>query len=436
MSSKVVWVLVIFGDFLPAINNTNITVGETERAMSFASMRKRGRNPNQQQMKETPKVSVYEQWREERIKENLERMQKLGIFDLSLKLKSPPPTSSGKANRNRDTPSSNRFPPSRPTRRSSRLQNATPISYTEEVHLANKDQCLESKGELLREGFKPEVYTEEQEKLLGSTDMSWTPFVDGCGKDGKRIYDQIKGKTCHQCRQKTLGHRTNCSNCNMVQGQFCGDCLYMRYGENVIEAKQNPNWICPVCRGICNCSLCRQAKGWPATGVLYKKISNMGFKSVAHYLIQTKRSNTSSDVENISSFKKLVSAKRSLPFSETEAMTQGNADSPEAENKTNDDFKKGVKEEGLQVSDKKYGGGGGDTNGLVIESSDDNHQLSSVEDTEKEDEFEGKKEEEEIMQHSHISAVSKTSTEMVLDSIAGRLRQRRGHVKKVGEIGY
>jgi hypothetical protein len=30
-------------------------------------------------------------------------------------------------------------------------------------------------------------------------------------------------------RQKTLGYRTRCSECNMVQGQFCGDCLYMRY---------------------------------------------------------------------------------------------------------------------------------------------------------------------------------------------------------------
>ena len=30
-------------------------------------------------------------------------------------------------------------------------------------------------------------------------------------------------------RQKTLGHCTHCSECNKVQGQFCGDCLYMRY---------------------------------------------------------------------------------------------------------------------------------------------------------------------------------------------------------------
>lgn len=91
-----------------------------------------------------------------------------------------------------------------------------------------------------------------------------------------------------------------------------------RYGEHVLEANQNPDWICPVCRGICNCSLCRQAKGWPPTGALYRKvislnhsqcdvhisrgtvgakfklstfqISQLGFKSVAHYLIQTQRS--------------------------------------------------------------------------------------------------------------------------------------------------
>nr|GMD58676.1 cell division cycle-associated protein 7-like [Ipomoea batatas] len=154
-------------------------------------------------------------------------------------------------------------------------------------------KSLKSEDDLLREaGSKPETYTEEHEKLLGSTKMNWTLFVDGYGKDGKRIYDPIKGKTCHQCRQKTLGHRTHCSKCNMVQGQFCGDCLYMRYGEHVLEANCNPDWICPVCRGICNCSLCRQAKGWAPTGPLYKKIKNLGYESVAHYLVQTHRANT------------------------------------------------------------------------------------------------------------------------------------------------
>ncbi|PRQ23282.1 putative Zinc-finger domain of monoamine-oxidase A repressor R1 [Rosa chinensis] len=74
-------------------------------------------------------------------------------------------------------------------------------------------------------------------------------------------------------RQKTLGQHTHCCKCDLVQGQFCGDCLYMRYGENVIEASKNPDWVCPVCRGICNCSLCSKEKGWEPTGNLYRKLN-------------------------------------------------------------------------------------------------------------------------------------------------------------------
>lgn len=144
----------------------------------------------------------------------------------------------------------------------------------------------------LREGSQPEIYTEEDENLLGDHKTTWTLNVDGCGKDGRRVYDPEMGETCHQCRQKTLGLHTHCSKCNLVQGQFCGDCLFMRYGENVIEVNQDPNWICPVCRGICNCSLCRHAKGWAPTGNLYRKVIRLGFKSVAHYLIQTRRAQT------------------------------------------------------------------------------------------------------------------------------------------------
>ncbi|KAL5557161.1 hypothetical protein UlMin_039397 [Ulmus minor] len=242
------------------------------------------------QTQKNEKISDYEQSREERIKQNFEKMQKLGIFDLSLKIKSNIHQNRPKKNRpsNKTPPTPLILRPSGPSRRSSRLQNVTPVSYMEEP--AGKKEKRWEAGDLLPEvGSKPEIYTEEHEKLLGYTEKSWTLFVDGYGNDGKRIYDQVRGKTCHQCRQKTLGHRTHCSECNKVQGQFCGDCLYMRYGEHVLEAKEDPNWKCPVCRGICNCSLCRQAKGWAPTGTLYKKISALGFKSVAHYLIQTCR---------------------------------------------------------------------------------------------------------------------------------------------------
>ncbi|KAK9670433.1 hypothetical protein RND81_13G201700 [Saponaria officinalis] len=256
-------------------------------------------------------VSRYEQTREQRIKENRERLQKLGIVDLSLQLKSISSTASRRNPRSqfdRKTPlKSLSLVPSEPSRRSSRLQSAPPISYIE----PKEDKSRRRRRDIVLEvGSKPEYYTEEHDKLLGNTEMPWTFFVDGYAADGRRIYDPVNGKTCHQCRQKTLGQRTRCSQCSLVQGQFCGDCLYMRYGEHVVEANQNPNWICPPCRGICNCSLCRQAKGWPPTGSLYRRISDLGYKSVAHYLVATKRAppevDTNPDTEQ--------STKLCLPF--------------------------------------------------------------------------------------------------------------------------
>ncbi|PWA94173.1 zinc-finger domain of monoamine-oxidase A repressor R1 [Artemisia annua] len=264
----------------------------------------------------------YEKCREERIKENLERMQKLGIHDLSLKLKSIKPNHNNnrkRRNYNQDNKTPKCVSPlmssSVPTRRSSRLQSTPAVSYAE-VPVPKKGK--DGRDISMAENSRPEVYTEEHEKMLGEAKTEWTLFVDGCGKDGKRIYDQVRGKTCHQCRQKTMGHRTHCIQCNMVQGQFCGDCLYMRYGENVLEAKQNPDWICPVCRGICNCSLCRQAKGWAATGAMYRKITSLGYKSVAHYLIQTRRADPNSEKNE----KTGTQTKRSLTFSSDEVKPE------------------------------------------------------------------------------------------------------------------
>ncbi|KAJ6740231.1 ZINC-FINGER DOMAIN OF MONOAMINE-OXIDASE A REPRESSOR R1 [Salix purpurea] len=127
-------------------------------------------NPNEinnNEHLESPKISVYEQTREERIKENLERMQKLGLMDLSLKLKActAPPKRTP-----RTSPSSTKHPtpflPRGPLRRSSRLQNSTPVSYSE-VALTKKDGLFEDENITQEVGSKPEIYTEEHEKLLG-----------------------------------------------------------------------------------------------------------------------------------------------------------------------------------------------------------------------------------------------------------------------------
>ncbi|XP_028052953.1 cell division cycle-associated protein 7-like [Camellia sinensis] len=315
-------------------------------------------------------VSGYEQSRDQRIKENLQRMQKLGILDLSRQLN--PPSKRPKKNPSQKKPS---LPSSDPPRRPSpssrikfrskngvcfkfdiglslrigdaherhcftfiffspfppskrifstlvglfRLMAVTRVTY-KEVSAPKKKHKSEESDEIeivMKEGSKPEIYTEEDEKLLGDCETAWILNVDGYGEDGERIYDPFFGKSCHQCRQKTIGHRTNCSKCKLGRGQFCGDCLYTRYGENILEANQNPNWICPVCRGICNCSRCRRAKGWEPTAAIYTKVSKRGFKSVAHYLIQTRRSQTKQEEPADGD---LVSADKS-PFADVEVKS-------------------------------------------------------------------------------------------------------------------
>ncbi len=56
-----------------------------------------------------------------------------------------------------------------------------------------------------------------------------------------------------------------------TQGVFCGDCLFMRYGENILEVQAASAWECPPCRGLCNCSFHRIRRGWAPTGTLYRR---------------------------------------------------------------------------------------------------------------------------------------------------------------------
>ncbi|KAH3799276.1 hypothetical protein DPMN_152882, partial [Dreissena polymorpha] len=99
-------------------------------------------------------------------------------------------------------------------------------------------------------------------------------------------YDSIYGTTCHQCRQKTDDMKTICRSeeCFGVRGQFCGPCLRNRYGEDAKEALKNPDWICPPCRKICNCSFCRKRNGKTCTGILIHLAKEYGFSNVNDYL--------------------------------------------------------------------------------------------------------------------------------------------------------
>lgn len=107
-----------------------------------------------------------------------------------------------------------------------------------------------------------------------------------CYNVREKVYNRASGSTCHQCRQKTIDTKTNCRNqeCVGVRGQFCGPCLRNRYGEDVRDALLQPDWLCPPCRGICNCSFCRARQGRCATGVLVYQAKHQGYDHVHAYL--------------------------------------------------------------------------------------------------------------------------------------------------------
>nr|XP_034991046.1 cell division cycle-associated protein 7 isoform X2 [Zootoca vivipara] len=112
-----------------------------------------------------------------------------------------------------------------------------------------------------------------------------------CETARDKVYNRATGSTCHQCRQKTIDTKTNCRNpeCMGVRGQFCGPCLRNRYGEEVRTALLDPEWHCPPCRGICNCSFCRQREGRCATGVLVYLAKYHGYDNVHAYLKSLKQ---------------------------------------------------------------------------------------------------------------------------------------------------
>jgi cell division cycle-associated protein 7 len=80
-----------------------------------------------------------------------------------------------------------------------RLKDVEPVTYCE-IEPKKEKRSEGGKTVLMEVGAKEEIYTEEHDKLLGTCNTLWTLFVDGYGKDGKRIYDQVRGQTCHQCR--------------------------------------------------------------------------------------------------------------------------------------------------------------------------------------------------------------------------------------------
>lgn len=53
------------------------------------------------------------------------------------------------------------------------------------------------------------------------------------------------------------------------------------------DGDRDHGWVCPPCRGLCNCSFHRARRGWAPTSSLYRYALAEGYASVAHYLVLT-----------------------------------------------------------------------------------------------------------------------------------------------------
>ncbi|XP_055013042.1 cell division cycle-associated 7-like protein isoform X2 [Boleophthalmus pectinirostris] len=146
---------------------------------------------------------------------------------------------------------------------------------------------VEVDEERATEGAKRRKSSKRSQYYVRSVDEITEEELDNIAYRSKdKIWDKENGSSCHQCRQKTLDTKSVCRSgfCSGVKGQFCGPCLKNRYGEDVRTALLDPTWSCPICRGMCNCSLCRKKEGRCATGILVQLARFNGHGSVHEYL--------------------------------------------------------------------------------------------------------------------------------------------------------
>ncbi|CAL8296401.1 unnamed protein product [Lota lota] len=145
----------------------------------------------------------------------------------------------------------------------------------------DEDGVKMAKKRRVSRGYKRAQYVVRSVDDITKEDLNNIAFR---AKD--KIWDKDHGSSCHQCRQKTLDTKTVCrsGSCVGVKGQFCGPCLKNRYGEDVREVLLDPTWSCPLCRGVCNCSLCRKREGRCATGILVGLARYNGHDNVHQYL--------------------------------------------------------------------------------------------------------------------------------------------------------
>ncbi|KAM4114633.1 hypothetical protein ACJW30_04G083400 [Castanea mollissima] len=148
-----------------------------------------------------------------------------------------------------------------------------------------------------------------------------------------RVYDSQNGKSCHQ-----------------DQGQWC------RYGEKAEEMAVLDDWMCPKCRGICNCSFCMKKRGYHPTGSLAHTAKAKGFSSVLE-MLRVEGSETLDSEKSLSQVSKASASSKKRKATNEESVMDLTRDCRKSNGTT------GKSDSNFQAKPPKMNGIGIETNG-------------------------------------------------------------------------
>ncbi|XP_059206002.1 cell division cycle-associated 7-like protein [Centropristis striata] len=264
-----------------------------------AQMRTRGRQRKQQQLDEDEDEGLSQSLRkrDKNIQENKAMLAKL-FADLSSVADLTPPTTPQKKKRSplKVTSQKRKYVPEVGSERRNPSRKARP---PENFAVEEKSEPVQRRGqrsidisrlvevdEEYANGRKIKRSRKSQYNVRSVDDITEEELDNIAYRSKDKIWDKENGSSCHQCRQKTLDTKTVCRSgfCVGGKGQFCGPCLKNRYGEDVRDVLLDPKWWCPICREMCNCSLCRKKEGRCATGILVGLARYNGHDNVHEYL--------------------------------------------------------------------------------------------------------------------------------------------------------
>ncbi|KAG4991916.1 Cell division cycle-associated 7-like protein [Glycine soja] len=255
-------------------------------------------------VREKEKCGDYEALRKARILENQARLESLGVANTVSQLRQQ----AKKQQQPRTHPK--KLYGLTPLRRSQRINNLTPPPFqpSTPIKQEKKVTVCEEKEEEQRPANAPFINLSNADLLLSAESSARRCDSKGRGS----VYNPVLGICCHFCRQKKLcgeedckrcGNfdvnepclgKTDCSVCHSSTGVFCRACLKIRYGEEIEEVRKNKGWTCPHCieakginpHWICNSSICLRKRKMPPTGIAVYRAREMGYKSVAHLLME------------------------------------------------------------------------------------------------------------------------------------------------------